>query len=260
MKHKLTRSPFWALALAFALLMVPTQEAAAVQTDNSVERLELNYEAGQLITISASINRAGDDAAEARRTYFERVLPIAGPLGLRRDGSLRPTETVRGNFHPAGLSFFSWPSAEAEASLSAHPDWSAIKALRPIAWDELRLYSVVLEEDLELVFRSDRFYTVAVGWIDAEYPGSYDQYLDTIAPALAEMGARFMYRMESPRFERNNPDTPAPDRMVFVEWQNADDLELFLGSEAFSLAAPLLIDGLSRFELHRVAPVFPANG
>ncbi|MBR9826997.1 MAG: DUF1330 domain-containing protein [Alphaproteobacteria bacterium] len=228
-------------------------------SDEVVQSITLSYEQGQLITISASIDLDGEDAAQAREAYFAQVLPIASGLGLRRDINLRIAETVVGQFEPGGYGVFSWPSAEAERGLSEHPDWLAIKALRPVAWDTLRLYSVVLEEDLELRFEAGKAYSVAVAWINPEYPENYDRYLDALEPALNAMGARYMYRMRDPRFESHSEDGPEPGRVTFVEWQSAQDLQAFLDSTAFAEVYPLLQQGVSRFELHRIEPQIPTR-
>ena len=219
--------------------------------------ISISYEEGQLITLAAPINRAGEEAASARVEYFQRVRPIADGLGLSQDGALAVTETLVGQFHPGALSFFSWPSAEAEGQLSAHPDWLDIKALRPIAWDALRLYSVELDQDLDLTFEEGKAYSMAVAWINPEHPESYDRYLDTLEPSLHAIGARFIYRMQGPRFESHSDTGPAPARLTLVEWQTGEDLTAFLEGDAFTAVYPDLQQGVTRFELHRIAPVFP---
>jgi uncharacterized protein (DUF1330 family) len=247
-----------ALALSAGALP-PTAFADDADTAAPARSVTLSYQEGQLITISSTINRAGDEAAGARREYFQRVLPIAQELGLQRGVSLSTIATVTGNFEPGGFAFFSWPSATAEAALNSHPEWPDIKALRPVAWDELRLYSVALQEDVELVFAEDRAYSVAVAWIDPEHPESYEDYLDAIEPALHDMGARFLFKMRGPRFEQHATPGEAPAQVTFVEWRRPEDLQAFLEGDAFEAASYLLTEGVNRFEVHLISPVINTN-
>ena len=221
--------------------------------------LVMSFDQGQLVTLSATINRDGEDAAAARQQYFQRVFPIAGSLGLSRDGTLAIHNAVAGEFEPEAYSFFSWPSAQAEAELNAHESWQDIKALRPVAWDELRLYSVEMEDDVSLTFREDRAYSIAVAWTNPEQPDSYFQYLDAIEPTLTETGARYLYKMRNPRFEQHATPGGDPAQVTFVEWQSARDLERFLRSQAYRDASHLLTNGVTRFEVQLVSPVLPAQ-
>ncbi len=232
------------------------QGSASTEVDTP-RSLVMSFEEGQLVTLSATINREGEDAATARQQYFQRVFPIAGALGLSRDGTLAIQNAVTGEFEPEAYAFFSWPSAEAEAELNAHESWQTIKALRPIAWDELRLYSVEMDEDVSLTFREDRAYSIAVAWTNPEQPDSYFQYLDTIEPALTDMGARYLYKMRNPRFEQHATPGGDPAQVTFVEWQSAGDLERFLRSRAYREASHLLTNGVIRFEVQLVAPILP---
>ena len=249
--------------IAATAVLLGACENASGHSELSVQEpraLQMEYEAGQVITLSATINREGDDAASARQQYFQQVLPIAGPLGLSRDGSLAIRNTVTGAFEPEVYSFFSWPSAAAEGELNSHESWSGIKTLRPVAWDELRLYSVELEEDVSLTFREDRAYSIAVAWTNPEQPNSYFQYLDTIEAELTDMGARYLYKMRNPRFEQHATPGGDPAQVTFVEWQSPEDLDRFLRSPAYRSASHLLENGVTRFEVQLVAPVFPAQG
>ncbi len=221
------------------------------RSEEAAPSVTLSFDAGQVVTLSASLNAPGEDAAAARRSYFQQVFPIAGDLGLRRGPTLATTQTVIGDFEAQAYSFFSWPTAAAEAILTAHPDWPAIKALRPTAWDELRLYTVILEDGLDLTFRADRSYTVAVAWLNPHAPEDYDRYLDGIEPTLNTMGARFVYKMRDPRYEQNAPTGSAPGQVTIVEWQSSEDLEAFLDSEGFEANYAHLQSGTTRFELHR---------
>lgn len=248
-----------AAAAWLALSACAHANAITGEIDDPARAITLSYEAGQIVTLASIVNRDGDAAAAARREYFQRVGPIADPLGLSRDGILATRQTVTGNFQPGAFSFFSWPSAEAEGQLNSHEDWQDIKTLRPIAWEELRLYSVELSEDVDLIFSEDKAYSIAVAWINPEHPESYDRYLDAIEPALTEMGARYVYKMRSPRFEQHATPGGDPGQVTFVEWQDPGDLDRFLASSAFQAVYPTLQEGVTRFEVHLVAPVFPAQ-
>ena len=217
----------------------------------------LSFEKGQLLTLSAAINKEGEAAAAKRTEYFQRAFSKAEPLGMQRGPSFRVVETVRGDFSPRGLGLFSWPSAEAEEGLTSDPEWAEIKGLRPEAWDRLRLYSVELEEDLDITFDPNKFYTVAVAWQNPDAPDAYDVYLDGIEPTLTELGARYIYKMRAPRFEQVATPGPTPGQVTFVEWDTEDGLNALQDSEGFLAYYPSFRAGVTRFELHRIAPVVP---
>ena len=252
------RSPcllFTILALSVALVGCQRTSIDQSKTTDTGKSVTLSYSKGQLITLASVINKEGDEANAIRTEYFQRVSPIGRPLGLSSDLVLRVTETTNGDFKPRAFSFFSWPSAEAEAELIEHPEWAEIKRLRPDGWDKLRLYSDVLEENLELTFNTAKHYTVAVAWLNPDAPGAYDRYLDGIEPTLNKIGGRFMYKMRAPRFEQHASPGPAPGQVTIVEWDSLGGLDKLLASKGFKEHTASFQQGVTRFELHRIKPV-----
>ncbi|MEO1658573.1 MAG: hypothetical protein AAFR65_12725 [Pseudomonadota bacterium] len=250
-------------SLMVAALFSPALVGCVASSDGETSAAEpapvvvTTYTEGQLITMFASVARPGDEAAAVRKGYFERIAPITTDLGFSRDVGLRVTETVVGSFEPEAMGFFSWPSADAENVLNQHPDWSKIKELRPQAWDQLRLYSKTLDEDLTLTFDSGKHYTVAVAWFDPDHPELYDQYLDDVEPTLTKLNARYIYKMRMPRFETHTDPNKAPGQLTFVEWDTREGLNRFIRSRGFLKNYSSLQEGTVRFELHRIEPVVP---
>ncbi|MEO1027978.1 MAG: hypothetical protein AAFX02_02860 [Pseudomonadota bacterium] len=251
------RSLVGAMVLTFGLNACEVSSAEDAIESSPPAGVTVSYEKGQLLTLSAAINKEGDDAAATRTEYFQRAFSKAEPLGMQRGPSFRVVETVRGDFSPRGLGLFSWPSADAESQLTSDPEWAEIKALRPDAWDMLRLYSVELEKDLDITFNPDKFYTVAIAWLNPDEPDAYDLYLDGIESTLTELGARYVYQMRSPRFEQVATPLPTPGQVTFVEWDTEEGLNALQESEGFQVFYPNFRAGVTRFELHRIAPVIP---
>ncbi|MEO0501666.1 MAG: hypothetical protein AAF205_14165, partial [Pseudomonadota bacterium] len=143
---------------------------------------EIDLKRGEVLQLIAPETRADGDAA--RQTYYRSAFPIAEKLGYERLGQLNVAEKVVSDYDPGAFVFFSWPDAAAITRFEDHPDWPAIKATRPDAWRELKVYTAALEEDLRLSFDPAKHYTVVVAWLDAEYPGDYERYLAGIESAV----------------------------------------------------------------------------
>jgi uncharacterized protein (DUF1330 family) len=250
----------WSVASVSAALLLAnctpvktktSQERPATMSTPIAYENTLNLKKGQVLSIVAPVTKRG--GKKALDEYYSRVFPIAGKLGLKRVVQLDVGDKVVGDFDPEALLFFSWPNAEAEQQLYAHSDWPELKALRPKAWKELRIFSDVLEEDLNLTFDPDKYYTVAVAWINPENPTDYDQYLAGIEGDLHKIGGRFIYKMINPRFEKHASNLPAPGQLTFVEWDTKAGLSKLGSTDAYKNNVHFLSSGVVGFELHRIA-------
>jgi uncharacterized protein (DUF1330 family) len=230
--------------------------SSAVSTQ-AVQTHTVSYKQGQVLSIIAPIpDKKGSAALEE---YYAGVFPLARSFGFKRDIQFSINDTLVGKFKPAALIFFSWPDAAAETSLYGHEDWPKLKALRPQAWKELRIYSKTLEDDLDLTFSSDKFYTVAAAWIDPEHPDDYERYLSGIKTTVNELGGRFIYKMNVQRFENLGADLSLPVQLTFVEWDSEEGSENLQASDVFKANLKYFSSGLKGFELHRISVLPPNN-
>ncbi len=259
--------PSYAFSLASALTLGLAMPAAALAEDHAkpqsnaqpasaksaetakpVKDVVIELKAGQVLQVIASQVRP--DGAAARRAYAQTAFPIASSFGFAPLGTLAVKQQVVSDFEPEAFSFFSWPSEEAVQSFDNHPDWPAIKATRPAAWNELKVYSDTLEEDLSLRFRPDKYYTVVAAWFDPDNPGDYDRYLTGIESAVERAGGRFIYKMREPSFEAHASALTPPGQVTFVEWDRPDGFAEVQKSDEYLANRQYFASGLERFEFY----------
>jgi uncharacterized protein (DUF1330 family) len=222
-----------------------------IQAKAEQKTINMALNKGQMFSVIAPIMK--EDGESARNQYYSKVLPLGTKLGLKREGQIKVTDTVVGDFNAGALVFFSWPDVNAENKLYAHDEWAAMKALRPKGWEELRIYSAPIEQDTLLRFRADKHYTLAIAWTNSDNPDNYTQYLDAVGVKLKNFGGRFIYKMYNPRFEAHATDLSAPNQLTFVEWDSADGLSRFRQSPDIKAQSTLFKTGLNRFEFYRLA-------
>ena len=140
------------------------QDSAPQAAEQPAAPVEINLKRGELLSIISVIPKTGDAADAARSEYYATAFPLAQQHGLKREGQLRVIAAPVGKHESEGIIFFSWPSQAAEASLEKEADWPEIKALRPKAWEDLRVFTKELDEDLTLTFKADKTYTIAMAW------------------------------------------------------------------------------------------------
>ena len=227
-------------------------KATAITTPKTVQ---LNFKKGQVLSFTVIESKKGEAAAAARDNYYKTAFPLASQFGLSRDMGFDVVAVPVGDFKPQAVALFSWPSADAERNFNAHPEWPAIKATRPDAWDELRIYNDVLKNDMSLSFDSSKTYTLAAAWLNPKHPNDYEKYLSGIQSAVTESGGRFIYKMHNPAFEAHAAPQGAPDQVLLVEWDTPDGLQKFGSSAGYKANAKYLGSGTKLFELSVLAPV-----
>ncbi len=215
----------------------------------------LNFKKGQILSFTVIENKKGEAATTARNNYYKTAFPLASQFGLSRDMGFDVVAVPVGDFKPQAVALFSWPSAEAERNFNAHPDWPAIKATRPDAWDELRIYNDVLKNDMSLSFDASKTYTLAAAWINPEHPNDYEKYLSGIQSTVTESGGRFIYKMYNPAFEAHAAPQGAPDRVLLVEWDTPDGLQKLVSSTGYKANTKYLSSGTKLFELSVLTPI-----
>lgn len=215
---------------------------------SAMKGFELSLRRGQVVQLIAPEGR--EDGAAARQTYYEATLPLAQQYGFERHGQLNVRQKVIGDYDPGAFIFFSWPSQAAFDRFEATPEWPAIADTRPASWDELKIYSLPVQDDLNLTFSADKYYTVLVAWLNDETASDYTRYLDGIEPAVERAGGRFVYKMYSPRLEAHNSEKTAPGQITFVEWKTTDGFSQVQQSDEYAAHQRFFGSGVERFEFY----------
>lgn len=209
---------------------------------------KVEMERGQVLQLIAPQSRPDGEAA--RKAYYDYALPRAGELGFRRHGQLNVRQKVISDFDPGAFIFFSWPDQASLDAFSSQPDWNAVKASRPEGWDELKIYTIELTQDLSLQFDPEKHYTVVVAWLDQDGASDYDRYLDGIEPAMQRAGGRFIYKMRSPMLEAHNSAPEAPGQITLVEWNSSDGFAKVQQSQEYLDHRQYFASGVDRFEFY----------
>ena len=238
-----------ALALAADPAPAFAQAESAEESDDAMSNpLVIEMKRGEVIQIIAPEARA--DGNEARQAYYKTAFPIAEKLGYKKEGQLAVRQKVVSDYDPGGLLFYSWPNAAAAKAFANHPGWPALKAERPKAWNELKIYTSELDEDLRLTFDPAKFYTVVIAWGNPENPDDYERYLSGIEPAVKRSGGRFIYKMRNPEFEAHASSPEAPVQLTFVEWDDPAGFAAVQSSEEYLASRQYFSTGLTRFEFY----------
>ncbi|MEO9470180.1 hypothetical protein [Parasphingorhabdus sp.] len=214
--------------------------------------ITIEIKKGEVLQIVAPESR--EDGKKAQQAYYQSVFPIAETLGYKRLAQMNVKQKVVSEYDPAALIFYSWPNKEAERWLYGHPKWPSLKASRPDAWSELKIYTETVQKDLTLRFDPTKYYSVVVAWFNAENPGDYERYLDGIAPAVERFGGRFIYKMRNPSFEAHASAAIAPGQITFVEWDKPDGFQRVQKSDEYKKHSKYFGTGLERFEFYWLEP------
>ncbi len=250
-KNPLSAACLFASALALGACTATTSAQTvpvASTTADQAEPLVIDLQRGEVLQIIAPESRSDGNAA--RQAYYQAAYPIAGALGYERLGQLSIRQKVVSDYDPGGLIFFSWPDAASVQKFNDDPDWPSIKATRPEAWSELKIYTAELDRDLKLTFDPAKDYTLVVGWGNPDNPDDYERYLSGIEPAVERAGGRFIYKMRNPAFEAHASPAEAPVQLTFVEWDGPDGFAEVQRSDEYLASRQYFGTGLTRFEFY----------
>ena len=226
-------------------LIAPTAKSVVKAAEPTV----LQFKKGQLLSIVSIVSSPNEDAKKFVKEYYNTAFPLGEKHGLKREGQLRVLASPVGAHKSQGIVFYSWPNKEAEQSFEAEAAWSSIKALRPKAWEELRIYTQEVEQDMALTFYPDKTYTLAMAWTNPENPDHYARYMDGIKASAESVGGNFIYKMFDPKFESNLIKDGGPEQVTLVEWDTPQGLQAFGKTDGFNQNAHYLKTGVTRFEI-----------
>ena len=203
--------------------------------------------------LSIVLPQSKPDGDAARLAYYKEAFPLGSEFGLKQEMALKVDHVIISDYGPSGAIFYSYPNKASEVALANHPKWPAIKAQRPKAWEQLKIYSAEIEEDIRINFNPDKSYTLVIAWLNPENPDDYATYLESIEPMLAEAGGRFVYKMKQPAFEAHEPVGTAPGQLTFVEWDTLEGFSELRRNDAYKAVSHYITSGTSRIEFYRLS-------
>lgn len=233
------------------LLWLPYSSNLYAET---VKTQPISLQQGQVISIAIPQLQQGDAAKAALDEYFKTAFPLARSFGMDTEAQFKVAQTILGRYQANSAILFSWPNTAAEQKLTTHPDWPAIKALRPTAWQELDIFTAPLTEDFNVTLRSDKFYTLAVAWFSPEHPTGYDNYMASIKDKVAEVGGTFLLKLRAPAFETLGANKTRPGQVTLVEWDSRESLSKLLKSQVYKDNQHYRVNGTSDFSFYAIEP------
>ncbi|MBV7266542.1 DUF1330 domain-containing protein [Erythrobacter ani] len=208
----------------------------------------VDLDKGDVLQVIAPQSR--EDGASTREAYYRQTIPAAEALGFQRHGQLNVRQKVISDWDPGAFIFFSWPDQPSLTAFEARPEWPSVLATRSNGWEELRIFSLELKQDLELQFDPEKHYTVVVAWLNSDGNADYDRYLDGIEPAMARAGGRFVHKLRGPSMEALDAPPGAPGQITFVEWDSTDGFAQVQQSPEYRAHQQYFASGVERFEFY----------
>ncbi|MFT5760250.1 MAG: hypothetical protein ACI9LM_005034 [Alteromonadaceae bacterium] len=234
---------------------VGDSQTSSADTVNKLDRLILKK--GQILSFAMPITKP--DKLNVVRDYYRRAFPLAKQFGLKIENSMQVTKTIVGDFKPKALVFFSWPDQASEHEFYQQPQWPDIKALRSSGWDELKIYSKVLEQDVDIEFSNDKVYTLAIAWFNPEHPTDYDKYMKGIENNVIDVGGKFLFKLRSTKLEALASTTRSPGQVTLVEWPDVQSLAKLQNTQEYKNNNRYFRSGVNLFEFHLLTPLNEAN-
>lgn len=194
------------------------------------------------------------DALQAREALLEATAPLASRYGLKAAVEFAVRATAAGEFKPNSVSLHTAPSLEALTQLSSSADWQAVQPARAAAYNDMKTYSDVVEDNVTLTFDPAKLYTVGIFWVNHENPGDLEFYLDGLKPTVEELGGRFIYYMNDPAISAISTSQPAPGRVIFIEWSDPANLSKLSTMPRYQELQRYRISGTTEFEFHIIQP------
>ena len=241
-------------ASALLVMSVGCQSTASgVPVGTSPERsAALTIKGGQLLSVIGIDRKDGEAASAARRRYFGGAFPIARSFGLQSGVSFRVQRTLSGTFRPGAVALFLWPNQASEGRLTSHPKWPALKALRPDGWDELRIYSAVIDDDVQAPLDAKTAYAIGAYWPDARRLAAFERSMQRVRETIVSSGGRVVLTMNEPKQETHASSPQAPNQVLLMEWKDEASIDAFVQSTDAAVGSSDASTGVARFELHQL--------
>lgn len=210
--------------------------------------VDIDLQAGQRLTIVIPEDKPGADAA--RQQYFSQVFPLAAAEGFSQTAAFDVSKVLVGDSKATQLALFSWPDADAEQRFERHPDWASLKQTRSAGWDELKINNVDYVAQPPLKLDADKTYTLAQIWLKDKQ--SYQDYFEATKPLRAELGTKIVFKLHGDVYESLQDGDVAPDLVVLVEWQQAEDPERYTQAPLFKANFDKVEAAFAKFEWYQL--------
>ena len=233
--------------------MNSAENAATGKTNPSpaAKSVMIDLPPNSLFSLIGSEYKGTDEAKTAQNTFYSEALPLAAEYGFTRHASLKVTAVNAGDFKPKGFIMTSWPDEAAFTQFQSDPKWPEYKAIRPEIWHDIRYYRDVQEDGLKLELRSDKYYTLAIAYLNSENPRDYQTYLSSLEGNVAANGGKFVLKLKSPKLESLTGE-PSPDQLTFIEWNDPEGVDRLLGSAAYKANSHYARSGTTKFAFYRL--------
>ena len=236
--------------LGFGLLCVLF--TSPVIANEKEKTLSVHFNPGAVMQLIAPVTEA--EKRPLRDKYFELGAPTAREYGYTQNGVLVVEKTLLGAFSPNVFVVSQWPSLNAQKSFQSLPLFSEIKALRREAWEALKLYDYEVSKPTTLRFSTDKVYSVSLAWVNPKAPNNYYDFIDSFAKKAQALGGKVISITQDISLSDHNPYAVAPQQIVILEWNSANDIEAILASSDYLTQLEKLKTGTVNFELHTVRP------
>lgn len=244
-----------ALLVAGAIVVIGTVTPSLSQ---ATEDLSVTFSKGELLQLVSATYVKGKD--KELREYFQKTFPLAAGYGYTPLIQFHVTEVLEGTYQPEGfIGLYKWPSQAAAERFGHDPQWAPIKATRPEVFQELRVSTFALEEELKMTFKDGHVYELQVLWLSNDHRDDYNRYKQAMQVTLDQVGGRVIARLSGGQYESVQPWPHQPDQIVILEWPNANARAAYLNSKAFQQQQHLLYSGVANAQsfLTKATPYGP---
>lgn len=259
MRNALTSAALVLIALNTGCTLGTSAQSTPLMAAEQSQPVPIALEKGQVLSYILINAKNTDDARQIRQDYYSKAFPLSSGFGLERVVDLKVSTSYVGNTQRDAVIMFSYPDAASEAGLANHPEWPAIKTMRPNAWDELIIFTRELDTDITFSFDPAKAYTLAVAEINPDAPDAYNTYMRGIEPSLNELGGRFIYRMIDPKIESHGKQYDKDVQVTLVEWNDPSAIGRFTRTETYKASAPYFTEGVQGFEFFEITPAKTAS-
>ena len=238
------------MGLKFGLLSVLFASPAIANENEEV--LSVHFNPGAVMQLIAPVTEA--EKRPLRDKYFELGAKTAREHGYTQNGVLVVEKTLMGRFSPNVFVVSQWSSLKAQKSFQALPLFNDVKSLRREAWEALKLFDYEVLKPTTLSFSTNKIYSVSLAWVNPKAPNDYYNFIDSFSEKAQALGGKVVSTTQDISLSDHNPYAVAPQQIVILEWNSANDIEAVLASSEYIAQLEKLKNGTVEFELHTVRP------
>ncbi len=221
----------------------------AMSASNAVANSKqiLQFKAGERISLITSHHKQGSE--DKMGEYFKKVFPLATKHGFQPLGKLPIKKVAHGDYHPNNfLGIYKWASVESEKEFSNEASWPEYKAMRPIIWDELKIFTSTLKGPVALEFHEDKLYQVGTVWLHENEKKSFHDYRIAEAVEFKKLGAKYLILVPGEDWEVLDGLSDTPHYAFIIEWPSEQVRMDYYASKTFESSKHLFGKSVKNFE------------